>query len=218
MTSLFDLKDLVVVVTGATGVLAGEAARYLAAQGAKVALLGRTREKLDAAVSTITASGGTASGHVADVLSESDLQRALGEILALYGRVDALLNGAGGNMPGATIAPTATVFDLKIEDYDRVLDLNLKGTLLPSLVFGKAMAAQGSGTIVNFSSMAAQRSITRVLGYSNAKAAVDNLTTWLAMEFARKHGDKIRVNAIAPGFFIAEQNRRLLTNPDGSLT
>jgi NAD(P)-dependent dehydrogenase (short-subunit alcohol dehydrogenase family) len=145
-------------------------------------------------------------------------RRRLGEILALYGRVDALLNARGGNMPGATIAPTATVFDLKIEDYDRVLDLNLKGTLLPSLVFGKAMAAQGSGTIVNFSSMAAQRSITRVLGYSNAKAAVDNLTTWLAMEFARKHGDKIRVNAIAHGFFIAEQNRRLLTNPDGSLT
>ena len=218
MASLFDISGQVVVFTGATGALAGEAARYVAAQGATIVLLGRSREKLDAAVARIADAGGTASGHVADIQSRDDLNRAREEILALHGRVDALVNGAGGNMPGATIGPDKSIFDLKIEDYGTVLDVNLKGTLIPSLVFAEQMVKQGAGNLINFSSMAAQRAITRVLGYSNAKAAVDNLTRWMALELARRHGEKFRVNAIAPGFFIGEQNRALLLQPDGSLT
>jgi NAD(P)-dependent dehydrogenase (short-subunit alcohol dehydrogenase family) len=138
--------------------------------------------------------------------------------LAKYGRVDILLNAAGGNMPGATISPEQTVFDLNISDLDKVTSLNFNGTVLPSMVFGEVMAKQRSGNIINFSSMAAMQSITRVLGYSTAKAAVSNFTAWMAMEMAMKFDGTVRVNAIAPGFFIGNQNRALLTNPDGSFT
>jgi len=218
MKNPFDITGQVIVITGAAGVLAGGTAHHLAENGATVVLLDRNREKLAEAVASIADKGGKVSGHYADVLDEAVLQSACDEVMGLHGRVDALINGAGGNMPGATIPPEKSVFDLKMEDYGKVLDLNLKGTLLPSLVFGKVMVKQGSGNIINFSSMAVGRAITRVLGYSNAKAAVENLTRWLAMEFAQKSGDKIRVNAVAPGFFIGDQNRALLINPDGSLT
>ncbi|MEO0332487.1 MAG: SDR family oxidoreductase, partial [Bacteroidota bacterium] len=140
------------------------------------------------------------------------------KILAQWGQIDVLINAAGGNMPGATVAPDQTVFDVSVDALRKVLDLNLMGSVLPTLVFGKSMAEQKSGSIINISSMAATHSITRVLGYSIAKAGIDMFTKWMATEMSLKFGDGIRVNAIAPGFFIGEQNRKLLTNEDGSLT
>ncbi|MEM8970246.1 MAG: SDR family oxidoreductase, partial [Bacteroidota bacterium] len=138
--------------------------------------------------------------------------------LAQWGQIDVLINAAGGNMPGATVAPSQTVFDVSVDALRKVLDLNLMGSVLPTLVFGKSMAEQKLGSIINISSMAATHSITRVLGYSIAKAGIDMFTKWMATEMSLKFGDGIRVNAIAPGFFIGEQNRKLLTNEDGSLT
>ncbi len=146
------------------------------------------------------------------------LEQNLADILKAYGRIDALLNAAGGNMPGATIAPTGTFFDLKIKEFQRVLELNLTGTVLPTQVFLKPMVEQKNSAIVNFSSMAAFRPMTRVAGYAAAKAGISNFTAFMATEVAKKFGEGIRVNAIAPGFFLTEQNRALLTNPDGSYT
>jgi NAD(P)-dependent dehydrogenase (short-subunit alcohol dehydrogenase family) len=216
--SLFDLTDRVIVVTGATGVLAGSAARYLAAQGARVVFIGRDQGKLDTAVADVARGGGTALGFSCDVLDRAALERTRDAILAKWGRVDVLINAAGGNQPGATITPDKTFLDLNLEAYRQVLALNLDGTVLPSQVFATALIAQKRGVIINFSSMAAARAITRVVGYSNAKAAIDNFTRWLAVEFATKYGDGLRVNAIAPGFFVADQNRRLLLNEDGTPT
>ena len=153
-----------------------------------------------------------------DVMNRELLEQNLADILKAYGRIDALLNAAGGNMPGATIAPTGTFFDLKIEEFQRVLELNLTGTVLPTQVFLKPMVEQKAGAIVNFSSMAAFRPMTRVAGYAAAKAGISNFTAFMATEVAKKLGEGIRVNAIAPGFFLTEQNRALLTNPDGSYT
>ncbi len=217
-TALFDLKGRVIVVTGATGVLAGSAARYLAAQGARVVFLGRDQARLDAAVADVTRTGGEGLGFSCDVLDRTALERTRDAILARWGRVDALINAAGGNQPGATITPEKSFLDLDLAAYRQVLALNLEGTVLPSQVFATALIAQKRGVIINFSSMAAARAITRVVGYSNAKAAIDNFTRWLAVEFATKYGDGLRVNAIAPGFFVADQNRRLLLNEDGTPT
>jgi len=140
------------------------------------------------------------------------------DVVEKWGRIDILLNIAGGNIPGATLMPDQSFFDMKIEDWNKVTDLNMNGTVYPCYVFGRVMANQKSGSIINISSMAAMQSMTRVPGYSAAKAAVGNFTQWLAMEMAMKYGDGIRVNAIAPGFFIGDQNRAVLINPDGSLT
>ncbi len=216
--SLFDLTGRVIVVTGATGVLAGSAARYLAAQGARVVFIGRDQAKLDLALADVGRAGGECLGFSCDVLDRAALERTRDAILAKWGRVDVLINAAGGNQPGATITPDKTFLDLNLDAYRQVLALNLDGTVLPSQVFATALIAQKRGVIVNFSSMAAARAITRVVGYSNAKAAIDNFTRWLAVEFATKYGDGLRVNAIAPGFFVADQNRRLLLNEDGTPT
>ena len=202
-------------MTGATGTLAGAVARHLMANGANVAFLGRSREKTETAIAGL---GERAGAFVCDVVDKATVDRTIDDIAAHFGRLDGLVNGAGGNMPGATIPPDKTIFDLNIDDYDRVMDLNLKGTLLPSIAAGRHFLAQGSGAIVNFSSVSSSQALTRVLGYSNAKAAVDNLTRWMATSFAHRCGDGIRVNAVCPGFFIGEQNRRLLANEDGSLT
>lgn len=218
MNELFDLKGKVIAVTGSTGVLAGATADYLAAQGASVVYLGRNADKLEAALENISSVSDSCSSFVCDVLDQTALENALEFILGKYGRVDGLINGAGGNMPGATIGEDQTILDLDISDYDKVMDLNLKGTVLPTMVFAKAFAEQKTGSIVNFSSMASPQAISRVLGYSNAKGAIDNFTRWLAMECAMKFGDKVRVNAIAPGFFLANQNRAILINEDGSYT
>lgn len=218
MNNLFNIKDYVVVITGGTGVLGRAIAKYLAAEGAKVVILGRKKEVGDAIVADIIAAGGEACFLETDVLNQAKLQQNCDDILARYGRVDALLNAAGGNMPGATIAPDRTFFDLDPAQFRTVLDLNLTGTVIPTQVFLRPMVQQGRGAIVNFSSMAAFRPMTRVCGYAAAKAGISNFTAYMATECARKFGEGIRVNAIAPGFFITEQNRSLLTNPDGSYT
>ena len=218
MNKLFDIKGKVVVITGGTGILGKAIAKYLALEGAKVVILGRRAEAGKAIVDDIKAAGGEAMFLVTDVMKQEVLEQNLADIVAAYGRVDSLLNAAGGNMPGATISPDGTFFDLKPEEFQKVLDLNLTGTVIPSQVFLKQMVRQGEGTIVNFSSMAAFRPMTRVAGYAAAKAGISNFTAFLATEVAKKFGEKIRVNAIAPGFFLTEQNRTLLTNPDGSWT
>ena len=217
-TSLFDVSGRVILVTGATGVLAGSAARYLVRQGAHVAFLGRDEAKLRQAVADTAGGPGQVATFSCDVLDRAGLERARDAVLGRFGRIDALINAAGGNQPGATIPPDRAFFDLDLAAYRQVLALNLEGSVLPSQVFATALVQQRRGVIINFSSMAAERAVTRVVGYSNAKAGIDNFTRWLAVELATKYGDGLRVNAIAPGFFIADQNRRLLLNEDGSPT
>lgn len=218
MNEIFSVKDKVVVITGGTGVLGACIGEYLALQGAKVVLMGRRKEEGDRLVAEITAKGGEACFLVTDVMDEAKVTENCNEILSRYGRVDALLNAAGGNMPGAVISPNQTFFDLKVQEFERVLNLNLTGTVIPTQVFLRPMVEAGKGAIVNFSSMAAFRPMTRVCGYAAAKAGISNFTAFLANEVATKFTSQIRVNAIAPGFFITNQNRALLTNPDGSLT
>lgn len=218
MNNLFTVKDNVVVITGGTGVLGTAIAKHLASEGAKVVILGRRKEEGDRIVNEIKAAGGEALFLVSDVMNLEVVQDNCDEIMEKYGRIDALLNAAGGNMAGATIAPTGNFFDVKIADFQKVLDLNLTGTVIPTQVFLKPMVEAGKGAIVNFSSMAAFRPLTRVMGYAAAKAGITNFTAFLANEVATKFSPKIRVNAIAPGFFLTNQNRSLLTNPDGSLT
>ncbi len=218
MKNLFSVKDQVVVITGGTGVLGRAIAAHLAEEGARVVILGRKAEVGNAIVEDIKKNGGEAMFLSTDVMNRKILEQNLADILAAYGRVDALLNAAGGNMPGATIGPDGNFFDLKIEEFQRVLELNLVGTVLPTQVFLKPMVEQQKGAIVNFSSMAAFRPMTRVCGYASAKAGISNFTAYMATEVAKKFGEGIRVNAIAPGFFLTEQNRSLLTNPDGTYT
>ncbi len=218
LKDLFSLEDQVAIVTGGTGVLGGAMARGLARAGARVGILGRRRERAEAVAAEIEQTGGHALALPADVLQKEQLQAARELVLERWGRVDILVNAAGGNLPGATLTPGTTFFDLSQQPFQQVVDLNLLGTVLASQVFAEVMARQRAGCIINISSMSAQRPLTRVAGYSVAKAAVENFTRWLAVELARTYGPGLRVNALAPGFFIGEQNRRLLLNEDGSLT
>jgi NAD(P)-dependent dehydrogenase (short-subunit alcohol dehydrogenase family) len=218
MKNLFDLEGKVAVVTGGSGTLGGSISTYFSKNGVKVAVIGRTQENVDTRMQEIIKTGGEALGLVVDVLDVTQLQEAKTKILEKWGKIDILVNTAGGNLPGATLTEEQTVFDMKINDFKKVTDLNLNGTVYPCLVFGEAMAGQGSGSIINLSSMAAFSSITRVPGYSVAKSGVEIFTKWLAMEMASKFNEKIRVNAIAPGFFISTQNEKVLINPDGSYT
>lgn len=218
MNHLFNIKDNVVVITGGTGVLGRAIAKYLALEGAKVIILGRKEEVGNAIAADIQQAGGGCEFMKTDVMNQAVVQKNCDDIVAKYGRVDTLLNAAGGNMPGATIAPDKTFFDLDPAQFQTVLSLNLTGTVIPTQVFLKPMVKQGKGSIINFSSMAAFRPMTRVCGYAAAKAGISNFTAYMATECAKKFGEGIRVNAIAPGFFITEQNRALLTNPDGSFT
>jgi len=218
MKNLFDITDKVVVITGGTGVLGRCIAEHLAEQGAHVVILGRNAQLGESIAEQIRKQGGDALFLESDVMNQEAVEKNCADVLSRYGRVDALLNAAGGNMPGATIPPTGNFFGVKIEDFQRVLNLNLTGTVIPTQVFLRPMVEQGEGAIVNFSSMAAFRPMTRVLGYAAAKAGISNFTAFLANEVATKFTSKIRVNAIAPGFFLTTQNKDLLTNPDGSLT
>jgi NAD(P)-dependent dehydrogenase (short-subunit alcohol dehydrogenase family) len=218
VNDLFNVRDKVAVLTGGGGVLAGAIGEGLALAGAKVVMLDIKAQNAEKAAESINRKGGFAIGLGANVLEVNQLENALIAIKEQLLKVDILINLAGGNLPGATIEPEQNVFDLKIDDFEKVLNLNLNGTVYPSLVFGKEMADQKKGCIINISSMAAYRAITRVVGYSAGKAAVSNFTKWMAMEMAMKFGDGLRVNAIAPGFFIGKQNRALLTHDDGSYT
>lgn len=216
--SLFDIKDQVVVITGGTGVLGRAIGSHLAREGAKVVLLGRRKDVGEELAEDIRKQGGHATFMVCDVTDIEAVNQVRDEVVRLYGRVDALLNAAGGNMPGATIPPGKTLFDVQVEEFQRVLNVNLTGTLIPTQAFLKPMTEAGHGSIVNFSSMAAFRPLSRVMGYAAAKAGISNLTAFLANEVASKFSPGIRVNAIAPGFFLTDQNRSLLTTPDGELT
>ncbi|NDV64308.1 SDR family oxidoreductase [Bacteroides sp. 224] len=218
MTNLFCIKDKVILITGGAGILGRTIAEYLAEQGGKLVILDRDENAGTTLVNDIKAKGGEASFFITDVLNQEVLEKNREDILAKYGRIDVLLNAAGGNMPGATIGPDQTIFDLQIDAFKKVLDLNLAGTVLPSQIFLKPMVEQKEGCIVNFSSMAAFRPLTRVAGYAAAKAGISNFTKYMATEVATKFGEGIRVNAIAPGFFLTQQNKALLTNPDGTYT
>ncbi|RME98574.1 MAG: SDR family oxidoreductase [Bacteroidetes bacterium] len=212
------MQKKVVVITGGSGTLGSVMARGLLQAGARVFTLDRNPEKAARRVAEFAADGLSLDMVYGDVLDEAAIGRAVDEVLSEAGRVDVLINAAGGNQAGATIMPEQSIFDLKVEEFRKVSDLNLVGTLIPSIAFARPMVEARKGCIINISSMAAQLPLTRVVGYAAAKAAVDNFTRWLAIEMATKYGEGIRVNAIAPGFFIAEQNRSLLLEADGSLT
>ena len=213
---LFNLTGKTAVITGGTGVLGGAMARGLAAAGAAVGILGRREEAANQLVDELLAAGYKAIPLPADVLEVDSLTAACEKMMAACGRIDILINAAGGNVAGATVFGDLTFFKMTQAAFEQVVSLNLTGTLLPCQVFGEVMAERGSGSIINISSMTAQKPLTRVLGYGNAKAAVDNFTKWLAVELAKKYGSGLRVNAIAPGFFIGEQNRDFLLKSDGS--
>ena len=210
----FSLDGKVAVITGATGVLGGAMARGLASTGARVAILGRREAKAREVAAEITAAGHEAIPLPADVLDEDSLQTAKRKLIDEWGSVDVLINAAGGNRPDATVFGDLTFFNVPRVALEGVVGLNFTGTVLPIQIFGEPMAKQEKGSIINISSMASQKVLTRVMGYSAAKAAVDNLTRWLAVDLAEKHGPGLRVNAIAPGFFIGEQNRALLIKED----
>lgn len=218
MNTLFDIKGNVTVITGGTGVLGRAIAKYLALNGARVIIMGRKEDVGNQIAADIRAEGGECEFMKTDVLNVEVVRKNCEDILAKYGRVDTLLNAAGGNMPGATIPPDKTIFDLQPDQFQTVLELNLTGTVIPTQIFLEPMVKQGKGSVINFSSMAAYRPLTRVAGYAAAKAGISNFTAYMATECAKKFGEGIRVNAIAPGFFLTEQNRSLLTNPDGSYT
>lgn len=216
--TLFSLEGKKIAFSGATGVLGKTMAFHLAAQGAELLILGRTPDKVNELVSEIIASGGKAYAYYGDVTDEESMQNIAKIIEAQHGYLDILINSAGGNMPGAVIRPDQNFLDLDTQSLRKVMDLNYLGTVLPIKALLPLMLKNGAGNILNISSMAATRPMTRVMGYAAAKAAIDNLTKWLSVELAHKHGPTFRVNAIAPGFFLTEQNRTLLTETNGSLT
>lgn len=214
----FSLKDKVIVITGATGVLGKAFAESVASAGGISILLGRNEAVAQQRVQDIEAHGHKAFAYAVDVLNPSALQEVANDICSRFGGIDGLVNAAGGNQPGAVVMPDQDIFDTDVQALRQVLDLNLMGTVQPTLVFGKKIRERGKGSIVNISSMAAQRALTRVLGYSMAKAGVDGFTRWMAAEMGLRHSAGVRVNAIAPGFFLADQNRALLLQPDGTPT
>ena len=216
-TNPFDLTGTVTIVTGATGVLGEAFCEAIGQAGGTIVLLGRNTAVGEDRAANLRRDGYDARFIATDVLNPDNLKQVYDEVLANYGQIDNLVNAAGGNVAEAVIQPDQDLFSVDIAAIKTVFDLNLYGTLMPTFAFGPAIARQG-GSIVNISSMASQSAITRVLGYSMAKAAVDNFTRWMAVELANRYGDAVRINALAPGFFITHQNRHLLTNPDGSHT
>jgi NAD(P)-dependent dehydrogenase (short-subunit alcohol dehydrogenase family) len=217
-STLFSLQDKVIVVTGGTGILGKAFIEGIVSFGGTAVIVGRNEEEGSKRAAEINANGGKALFIKGNVLDEKDMEKVRDITLEQFGRIDGLVNGAGGNMPQGVIQPDQDVFDMNIDGLRQVLDLNLMGTIIPTKIIGAAMAKQNGGSIVNISSVSAKQVITKVLGYSIGKAGVDCFTKWMAVETAKRHGDKIRINSIMPGFFLTEQNRTLLTNPDGSYT
>jgi NAD(P)-dependent dehydrogenase (short-subunit alcohol dehydrogenase family) len=212
------MKNKVAAITGGSGTLGRAFAKGLVEQGVDVFVLDRNEEASQKMIDDFKEMGHEISAVKCDVLDEASVENAVNEILQKAGKVDILINGAGGNMPGATVMPEQTVFDISVEQFKKVNDLNLLGTVIPTIAFTKPMVKQGKGCIINISSMSAFLPLTRVVGYSASKAAINNFTQWMSVELANKYGNGIRVNAIAPGFFVAQQNRSLLLNDDDSLT
>jgi len=219
LTKMYDFTSVVVAVTGGAGVLGSEMARALAGCGAQVAILDLNIEPAKPMVDELGEHGHQLSLHQCDVLNRDSIIKAAQDIVTRYGKIDCLINGAGGNKAAATTSPDVKFFDLPADALRWVFDLNILGTMLPCQAFGKVMAEQGHGTILNISSMNSFRPLTRIPAYSGAKAAVSNFTQWLAVHMAQEYSPKIRVNAVAPGFFLTNQNRFLLTDKDsGELT
>jgi NAD(P)-dependent dehydrogenase (short-subunit alcohol dehydrogenase family) len=214
----FSLAGKVIVVTGGTGVLGGAFVEGIAVAGGIVGILGRNEKIANERANAINQKGGQALALIADVTNESQLEAACQQMLTAFGKIDGLVNAAGGNIPNAVVQPNQDVFELNFQALQEVMQLNLMGTVMPTQVFGKTIKKNGSGSIVNISSVVSQLAITKVLGYSLAKSAIDSYTQWFAVELAKRFGDAIRMNSIAPGFFLTEQNKTLLTNTDGSLT
>lgn len=214
----FSLKGKVIVVTGGTGVLGKSFVKAIAEAGAKVAVLGRSEQKAAERVQMVEELGGEGLAVVTDVMSESSVREAKETILAHWGTIDGLVNAAGGNIPGATIGPDQDIFEANVQDTLKAIELNLFGTIIPTHIFGEVIARKGRGSIINIASLSSSQAISRVLGYTVAKNGVVGFTKWMASELSLRYGDGIRVNAIAPGVFLTEQNRALLTNQDGSYT
>ena len=217
-SGLFSLNGKVIVVTGGTGVLGSSFVKAIAREGGSVVVMGLDAETGKQRVAEIVDEGGDAFAVVANVLDVAQLEEAKKLILEKYGKIDGLVNAAGGNVPEGVLSPDADVFELNIEGMKKALVLNLWGTITPVQVFGPDLAKSGNGSIVNISSVSPKRALTRVLGYSMGKAAIDCYTKWFAVEMANRYGDAIRMNSIMPGFFLTDQNRALLTNTDGSYT
>jgi len=215
---IFSIDRKVIIITGGEGVLGSTLALGMASLGARIAIVGINGERGRETEEKIRSAGGEAVFHDASVLERKAMEEVKRSVLSAWGSADVLINAAGGNMPGATVGVDQDIFDMSIDDFRKVNELNLDGTVIPSMIFGEQMAEKGKGVIVNFSSMASLRAISRVAGYSAAKAAVDNFTRWMAVEMAAKYGDGIRVNAIAPGFLVTKQNHDLLIKSDGSMT
>lgn len=218
MNAVLNLEGKIALITGGAGVLGSNMAEVLGKQGVITGIVGLSLEEAQAAVDRLETKGVKAFAVKGNVLNQEELEEIRDFIIEKYGRLDILINAAGGNMPGATIGPDQAFYDLKLGDLQKVMDLNVIGTMLPSKVFSELFAQQKSGIIINISSASAERPLTRVVGYSASKAAIDNFTKWMSVELASKYGEGIRVNAIAPGFFIGEQNRALLLTPEGELT
>jgi NAD(P)-dependent dehydrogenase (short-subunit alcohol dehydrogenase family) len=212
------VKGKVAVITGAGGVICSTLAKDMAAQGAKVALLDLSLEKAQAAADGIIQSGGEAIAVGVNVLDVANLEQAAEKVIQKFGRVDILINGAGGNHPKSTTGPEQSYFDMPKEAIAWVFDLNFLGTVLPTQVFGKRMAQQKSGSIVNIASMASFRPLTRTLAYSASKAAIVNYTQWMSVHFCQEYSPNIRVNAIAPGFLLTQQNEYLLIDKEKGYT
>ena len=217
MSNIVSLKDKVIIVTGGTGIIGQAFIHALQQAGATIGILGRNEEKANARVEEVEKAGGKAIALIADVQNEDQLKACRDKVLDAFGKIDGIVNGAGGNVPQGVLQPGADIFSMSVDGMKDALNLNLWGTVLPTIIFGKCLEEKG-GSIVNISSVSAGRSITRVLGYSMGKAAVESFTKWMAVELANRYRDKIRINAIVPGFFLTEQNRTLLTNEDGSFT
>ncbi len=212
------MKGSIAAITGGSGVLGKAFAKGLAEQGVHVYVLNRNEQDAQLMQEDFAKLGHEISTITCDVLQEASVKQAVEQIISQSGKIDILVNGAGGNMPGATVMPEQSITDISIEDFKRVNDLNLLGTVIPTAAFAKPMLKQGKGCIVNISSMASYSPLTRVVAYSASKAAINNFTQWMAVELANKSGKGIRVNAIAPGFFVAKQNKALLLHEDGTLT
>ena len=215
---MYSIEGKVAVITGAAGVLGGSLARHFASQGADVVALVHRPEQVAPVEEDLKSIGGNPCAFACNVMEVETVKEIAAKVVGKYGKVDVLINVAGGNVAGANVMPDQNFWDMKLEDWDKVLDLNLNGTVYPCHVFTEVFAKQGFGAILNISSMAAYDALSRVAGYGAAKEGVSNFTRWLASEMAIKYGEKIRVNALAPGFFIGKQNRAALLNPDGSLT
>lgn len=215
----FSLKDKVIIVTGGTGMLGNSFINGIVEAGGAVGILGRNEEVANRRSEAIRKNGGQAIALVADVMNNDQLVKAKEKILQAFGKIDGLVNAAGGIQPQGVLLPDQDTFQMNMDGMKEVMDLNLWGTLIPTQIFGEAIAKTAEkGSIVNISSMNSKRAITRVLGYNMGKAAVDCYNQWFAVEMANRYGDRLRMNALAPGFFLTEQNKNLLTKPEGGYT